>query len=82
MNTINTLAELESALDSGRLQAHMRHGKWWDLRRNGQTKRWKRDPNRFRLPVKAGLRSHYAFTESDLPLNYSNFRLRPEAESC
>ena len=34
----------------------MRSGRWWQLRRNGVTRTWKTDPERVRVPVKAGLR--------------------------
>ena len=33
-------------------------------RRNGATQTWKRDPERFRVPVKYGLRGYGALTES------------------
>lgn len=52
-----TLAEIEAALDSGRMNARMQSGKCWQLRRNGQTKTWKTRPGEYRIPVKAGLRS-------------------------
>ena len=41
----------------------MANGRYWKLRRNGATKTWKRDSNRFRIPVKAGLRSHTYLTQ-------------------
>ena len=52
-----TLEEIETALANGHLWARMGGGRFWRLRRNGATKRWKREPSRFRIPVKAGLRS-------------------------
>ena len=52
-----TRNEIETALDQGRLQAHMSNGNWWDVRRNGSTKTWKTRPTEFRIPVKMGLRS-------------------------
>lgn len=36
-------------------------------RRNGDTQRWKRDPLRFRIPVKFGLRSTDQITNDNNP---------------
>lgn len=33
-------------------------------RRNGATQRWKRDPERFRIPIKYGLRAYSSITEA------------------
>ncbi len=33
---------------------------------NGRLQTWKRDPNRFRLPIKHGLYAYSAITEDDL----------------
>ena len=46
---------VDELLDGGRLEVAMAYGRWWRLRRNGATRRWKRDPRRVRVPVKAGL---------------------------
>jgi hypothetical protein len=76
MKTI-TRDNLEAILDSGELFAAMRNGNWWRLRRNGKTQTWKRDPLRFRIPIKAGLRATGQLTETDLingQLNTDNFR--------
>jgi hypothetical protein len=51
------LHEIETLLDAGKLEIAMRNGNYWTLRRNGATKLWKRDVNRFRIPFKAGLKS-------------------------
>lgn len=53
-----TPQNIDALLDSGRLEIKMRNGNWWRLRRNGATKRWKTDPNRVRVPLKAGLRTY------------------------
>jgi hypothetical protein len=50
-----TLAEVERALADGHLWAYMRHGRYWQLRRNGMTKRWKTRPSDYEIPVKAGM---------------------------
>lgn len=47
---------IDELLDSGQLEIAMQNGRWWALRRNGATKRWKSDPERVRIPVKAGFR--------------------------
>lgn len=61
-----TRQDLETALDAGNLWAAMANGRWWRLRRNGATQTWKRDPSRFSVPVKAGLKSCARITETDL----------------
>lgn len=60
-----TRANVETLLDRGELYAGMRNGAWWKLRRNGATKTWKRDATRVRIPIKAGLKSTSAITETD-----------------
>jgi hypothetical protein len=60
-----TLNDLEYALDKHWLWAHMRNGNYWLCRRNGATKRWKRDPERFRVPVKFGLKGTDAIVDLD-----------------
>lgn len=49
--------EIEAALSDGNLWAKMANGRFWRCRRNGATKLWKRDPSRFEIPVKAGLKA-------------------------
>lgn len=73
------LMDLERFLDQGMLYANM-GGKWWLLRRNGATQRWKRDPLRFRLPVKAGLKSCHSITPRDDMVNYRVAGSREDAE--
>lgn len=46
---------------------HNAAGKRWKV--NGQVKRWKRDPNRIRVPLKHGLYSYDYITESDFDRN-------------
>lgn len=38
-------------------------GRRWKV--NGQVKRWKRDPNRIRVPLKHGLYAHDALEDTD-----------------
>lgn len=61
-----TLPEIEAALDAGQIYAAMRNGAWWQVRRNGATKRWKTRPDEFRIPIKAGLRACAYITEESL----------------
>ena len=63
-----TRHNVDELLDSGRLEIAMKSGRWWRLRRNGATRRWKTDPERVRVPVKAGLRVYdvIATYEKDL----------------
>lgn len=70
-------SNVETLLDRGELFVAMRNGNWWKLRRNGKTQTWKKDANRVRIPVKAGLKSCGQITETDFidgRLNDSNFR--------
>lgn len=55
-NPIN-LADIEAALDGHSLYVAAGQGRFYLARRNGQTKRWKREPDRFRLPIKYGFKS-------------------------
>ena len=71
-----SLAEAETALDAGRLYVRMSHAAYWQARRNGVTRIWKRDPARWRIPVKAGLRAHGTVE----PGNLSHYRMRPVGE--
>ena len=41
------------------------YGKRWKV--NGEVKRWKRDPDRIRVPLKHGLYSYDAITDDDFP---------------
>jgi hypothetical protein len=50
------LKELEKALDAGHVEIAMINGRWWKARRNGKTRRWVRDPMRFEIPIKFGLK--------------------------
>jgi len=61
-----TRIEIERLLDTGKLEVAMRNGNWWRIRRNGKTQTWKRDPSRFRIPIKAGLRATGAIDSLDL----------------
>lgn len=59
-NLLNTFSaikreQFEAWLDAGQLQTRIqgaKEDKWYDCRRNGATKTWKREPERFEIPVK------------------------------
>jgi len=52
------MASSEFHLDAGCKSGH----KQYKVRRNGNTQRWKREPDKFRVPVKHGL---YAYGDID-----------------
>lgn len=61
-----TRQQLETALDGGKLFVEMSNGRFWRARRNGRTQTWKRDPGKFRIPIKMGLRNYGELTPRDL----------------
>lgn len=68
-----TLEEIEYALDHSMLWVHMTRGRHWLCRRNGRTKRWVRDPERFELPLKAGFKTYgtiYLCSEVGIEVGY------------
>lgn len=59
-----SLSQIERALDGGYLYLRSLDGsKQYLARRAGRTRTWKRDPSRFRIPVRYAFRSTYAITE-------------------
>lgn len=78
-----TRQEIETALDSHVLQARAPNGKWYDVRRNGRTKLWKREPDRFSIPVKCGLRDCWRIENEVMNSGYygvarPELRVRPD----
>ena len=69
-----TQEEAEAALDNGRLWCMVSwsftNRKYWKCRRNGRTKTWAREPKRFRIPIKAGFKTHGYVTENSKPPIY------------
>lgn len=47
-------------LENGSLWIRLNNGRYWSVRPNGKTQLWKRNPWRYRIPVKAGL---YVYSE-------------------
>ena len=60
-----TIHNVEALLDAGHIEVSMRNGNHWKIRRNGATRRWKRDPSRIYIPWKAGMYGYGAITETD-----------------
>lgn len=81
MSQITNFAEAERLLDRGQLQALAERG-WCDLRRNGTTKRWKRNYGRASIPVKMGFRNAFRLEFDDARGGCGiNLRARPDSES-
>lgn len=63
-----SLEQIEENLDKGLLKCPMRTSadgySLWNVRRNGRTRTWKRDPMRFEIPVKIGFREYATITNS------------------
>jgi hypothetical protein len=55
-----TRQELETALDSGRLEINgcYNGSGWYRARRNGKTRTWKRDAERFEVPIKWAFKNY------------------------
>ena len=57
---------------------HANDGRRWKV--NGVVKRWKRSPDRIRVPLKHGLYSYDAITETDFPLGTCHLLTKGEPE--
>jgi len=60
-----TRENVEKYLDGGVLYVAVNNSKWWVIRRNGKTQRWKRDPSKLRIPFKFGFNGYSAISDSD-----------------
>lgn len=58
-----TRDNFEDLLDRGQMEIAMKSGKWWAIRRNGKTRRWKREPSRIYVPFKCGMKIYGNITE-------------------
>jgi len=61
-----TREAFETALDSGQLLTMVQwrdHSQWYTCRRNGRTRTWKRDSDRFIIPIKYRYRDTMRVTE-------------------
>ena len=81
-----TFDEIETALDAGQLQISYDHGSWLSVRRNGRTKLWKRDVDRFNIPCKLGFNTTFCIASSYreascfpcfTPRMFDKFRVKP-----
>jgi hypothetical protein len=77
-----TRENVDELLDKGLIEVHMTTGRWWSVRRNGRTKRWKRDKTRIYIPIKYGLKMCAAIGERDFSgpkgsLRTDFFRVKP-----
>lgn len=79
-----TRQNIDQLLDAGKIQIRMATGRWWTIRRNGATKRWIKNPERIRIPVKFGFKLYDTITETEFNDNgilYDQFyRVKEEEE--
>lgn len=77
-----TRENVDALLDAGCLQCAMTSGRWWAIRRNGATKKWKRDATRIAIPYKMGLHGYGTITEGDFAdsgaLHSTYYRVAPD----
>ena len=73
----NDQTSVETMLDARRLQIQGRNGRWYDVRRNGATKTWKRSLLRASIPAKVGLRECFRIEFNDVGVCYETLRERP-----
>jgi hypothetical protein len=57
-----TPENFDQCLDTGQLFIQVMSGRWWAIRRNGKTRRWKRDPAWIEWPVKYGMYGYLTVT--------------------
>lgn len=72
-----TRENIDQFLDEGMVYVRL-HDKWYKIRRNGKTKKWKLDTSRIRIPIKARFRDYGVIDEGDFYehgiLNEGKFR--------
>ena len=73
-----TREQLETALDKNQLYLQGFNERWYRVRRNGMTKLWKRDTDRFRIPCKIGFKECFSIASSrfDGDITIDNPRLQ------
>ncbi len=71
------LRAVEHALDTHKIWVRMNNGRYWRVRRNGQTKIWIKSPKRFSIPIKAGLRA-YGYLNQLSEIGLGNPQDKPE----
>jgi hypothetical protein len=66
-----SLHDFEQALDQGILEVPVNSGyilrpqRYWRIRRNGKTRTWKRDAERWEIPCKAGLKLCFTVSNTE-----------------
>jgi hypothetical protein len=76
-----TREQLEIALDRGQLQMQGNGGRWYDVRRNGATKTWKRQPGKVEIPCKVGFKEAFRLHGQRIALIWNwgyAVRVRPD----
>lgn len=75
-----TRHNVDQLVDAGQVEVAMKNGRWWKVRRNGKTQRWKKDAERIRIPFKCGFYVYGSITETnfkaDGTLNKEQFRIK------
>ncbi len=72
-----TRENTEHLLATYRLQIMGRGGRWYDVRRNGATQRWKRQPLRASIPCKVGFYECFRIEFNERGETYETLRARP-----
>lgn len=75
MSTFITRDNIDQLLDAHKIEicAPNANGRWYTIRRNGQTRRWKRDPERISVPCKVGFRDCFR-------IEHGNFWFLPDLD--
>jgi len=76
-----TRQEYDEALDKHRLYLVMPNGKCYLMRRNGMTRTWKREPERFEIPCKYSFRGYYTIDNLCRPDFFRVADSREDAEA-
>lgn len=75
-----TRDNVDDLLDRRMIEAKWNSGRWYEIRRNGQTQKWKRTPERIQIPYKVMLRDYGQITTAnfmpDGVLDPSMFRIK------
>lgn len=67
-----THENVEHLLDSGLLYVGINNGAWWLARRNGKTKKWRKEPERYEIPYKVGFRRTGRLSQVSINDNRAN----------
>lgn len=64
-----TRSNIDKLLDEHKLYVACHNGRWYAARRNGATRKWKRDASRIKVPFKYGFKGYGSINEIDFCLN-------------